>query len=197
LTEPVSKIGGRMSWSYSPLADLNLLKEFEDKVGFEKYAEGFGLLLDFGDDTGLRAGWSADPGFLARLTPFAQANGSGSFYALWQPEEGSDLATAPVVVFGDEGGAHVVARDLRELLQLLTLDIEITVEWEEAFFWQEEDGAEDGREHSVGHHRYLIWLHEVLGVAPVTDSSLLAGAQDEIGADFAEWLAEYLGDDLA
>src|SRR5689334_19351679 len=100
----------RSSWrwlpvgtAYSPVPELNLLKGFQDRVGFEDYAEGFGL-TDYNDTSGLRAGWSKDPGFLARLVPFAQANGTGSFYALWRLDDRADLAGLPIVVFGDEGG---------------------------------------------------------------------------------------------
>src|SRR4051794_33348434 len=97
---------------YSPVPELNLLMALQNRLGFENYADGFGL-TDFGDTSGVEAGWSKDPEFLSRLVPFAQANGTGSMYALWRVDDRSDLATLPVVVFGDEGGQHVVARNLR------------------------------------------------------------------------------------
>jgi hypothetical protein len=97
--------------------------------------------------------WSAEQAFLERVLAFAQANGSGSVYALWRPDDGADLAKAPVMVFGDEGGVRVVMRDIRDLLLLLTLDTEISVDWERADFWREEE-----EEHSPGHDRYLAWL---------------------------------------
>ena len=56
--------------------------------------------------------------------PFAQATGGGSFYALWSDGQTKTTSDMPVVVFGDEGGAHVVAENVRGLLQLLTYGVE-------------------------------------------------------------------------
>ena len=119
---------------YSPVAELNSLKNLQDRLGSESFADGFAL-LEYGDTSGV-VGWSADPEFTAKLVPFAQANGSGSFYALWRLDDRADLAALPVVVFGDEGGLHVVARNLRELFQLLGFDSEISVDWDSAYFYR-------------------------------------------------------------
>ena len=67
------------------------------------------------------------------MLPFAQANGSGSVYALWRVDDREDLGALPVVVLGSEGGFHVVARNLAELLQLLGFDAEIAVDWNDAY----------------------------------------------------------------
>src|SRR2546430_16116125 len=101
---------------HSPVPELNLLEELQDQLGPEHCSAGFELTA-YGDTSGLEAGWSKAPEFLGRLVPFGQATHSGSFYALWRVDDRADLATLPVVVFGDEGGQHVVARNLRELLR--------------------------------------------------------------------------------
>ena len=175
-----------MDATYSPVPELNLLKELQDRLGFENYAEGFGL-SDYNDNYGLAAGWSKEPEFLARLIPFAQANGSGSIYALWHLDEptgrATDLAALPVVVFGDEGGLHVVARDLRELLQLLALDAEVSVDWDDAHFYTD---SED--EHSNGHAEYVAWLARHFRLAaPEDHEALVTAAQEEFGQRFARW----------
>jgi hypothetical protein len=176
-----------MNASYSPVPELNLLKELQDRLGFENYAEGFGL-SDYDDDSGLAAGWSKDSEFLAGLIGFAQANGSGSIYALWRLDDRTDLATLPVVVFGDEGGLHVVARDLRELFQLLALDSEISVDWDDAHFYSD---AEE--EHSNGHSAYVAWLAEHFGLtAPEDHEALVTAAQEEFGQRFAQWARPFL-----
>lgn len=177
-----------MDTVYSPVAALNLLKDLEDRLGFENYAEGFGLFEEYGDTFGLVAGWSKDPGFSARLIPFAQANGSGSFYALWRLDDQMDLATLPVVVFGDEGGQHVVARNLRELFQLLGFDTEISVDWDSADFYRELDHP-----HTAGHAEYVAWLGQYFGL-PVTEDpdALVAVAQAELGQRFADWAQPFL-----
>jgi hypothetical protein len=61
---------------YSPVPELNLLMALQNRLGFETYADGFGL-TDFGDTSGVEAGWSKNPEFLSRLVPFAQATAPG------------------------------------------------------------------------------------------------------------------------
>ena len=176
-----------MDKAYSPVPELNLLKEFQDEAGFEDYAEGFGL-TDYNDNSGLRAGWSKDPEFLARLVPFAQANGTGSFYAFWRIDDRTDLATLPIVVFGDEGGQHVVARHLRELLQLLGFDAEISVDWDEAYYYRDDED-----EHRDGHDDYVAWLDQNFGLSPAEDpDSVVATAKAELGERFAAWTSDFL-----
>jgi hypothetical protein len=177
-----------MDTSYSPVPELNLLKELQDRLGFENYAEGFGL-TDYNDNAGLAAGWSKDSSFLARLVSFAQANGTGSIYALWRIDDRTDLATLPVVVFGDEGGQHVVARDLRELLQLLALDAVMSVDWESASF---SFGPED-EEHCEGHAEYVAWLLRNFDLTTAEDhDALVTAAQREFGERFADWVGPFL-----
>jgi hypothetical protein len=114
------RAGGRVTrWGaphepYSPVPELNLLWELQDWAGFEAYAQGFGLAR-FGDQSGLRAGWTEDDDALARLIPFAQATGTGSEYAFWRVDDRTDIGSLPVVVFGDEGGELVMARNVGDL----------------------------------------------------------------------------------
>ncbi|WP_436519598.1 hypothetical protein [Actinoplanes sp. HUAS TT8] len=169
------------------MPELNQLKAFQDEVGYEAYADGFGL-DDFGDRSGLEAGWSKDPEFLARVTPFARVTGGGSFYALWHVDSRADLATLPVVVFGDEGGQHVVARNLRELFRLLAYDTEITVDWDEAYYYRSEDQG-----HSDSHDTFVGWLAERFDLEPVEDpDEVMAVAQAEFGDSFTVWSNAYL-----
>lgn len=170
--------------TYSPIPELNLLKAFQDEHGYESYAEGFGL-DEWNDVSGLTAGWSKDPDFLARLTPFAQATGGGSFYALWAAGDG----THPIVVFGDEGGEHVVARDVRELFRLLTFDSEPMIDHDRVIFYRDDD---DHRP-SAAHGEFLAWLETHFGLAATDDPKQIVGvAQAEYGERFATWKSAYL-----
>ena len=117
-------------------AILEDLFHFEQEHGMESYSECF--YLSANDKTGIMT-WSEDPEFYNAFIEFAAANGSGSFYTLWLLED--DLDNCPVVVFGDEGGIHVVAANIRELLQLLTFDREISVDFDDAYFYKDEDEA--------------------------------------------------------
>ena len=179
-----------MDVPYSPIPELNLLRAFQERTGFEEYAEGFGL-SEYGDQACLKAGWSEDPAFLARLVPFAQANCSGSVYALWRVDDQPDNAGLPVVVFGDEGGQHVVARNVRELLQLLGYGPEISVDHDQAYFYLDDDWYEP----RAYHHDYVAWLAEQFGLAPAADpDQVIARAQEELGRQFASWASGFLAD---
>ncbi|SFF27753.1 hypothetical protein SAMN05421541_10873 [Actinoplanes philippinensis] len=169
--------------TYSPVPELNLLMAFQDEHGYESYSECFGL-DDWNDASGLTAGWSKDPAFLARLTPFARATGGGSFYALWDAGDG----TRPVVVFGDEGGEHVVARDVRELFQLLTFDSEPMVDHDGVTFYRSADD-----EHSDAHDEFVTWLQAHFGLPATDDPERIVGAaQAEYGERFTTWKSAYL-----
>ncbi|BAL91274.1 hypothetical protein AMIS_60540 [Actinoplanes missouriensis 431] len=176
-----------MSAAYSPVPELNLLKDFQDRYGYESYSQSFGL-DDWNDTSGLEAGWSKDPGFLAGLLPFARATGGGSFYALWRIDDRADLATLPVIAFGDEGGEHVVARDLRELFRLLTFDSEPSIGHEDLFFYRADD-----EDHSAHHDTFVTWLAGTFGLTPVDDpDEVVAAARDEFGERFTAWKSRYL-----
>lgn len=143
---------------FSPIPELNLLKEFYDATlddfwanGFEMY--GFGKEL-YEDE---------DPRLADRLIYFAQANGSGSLYGIWRKDDREDLATLPVVAMGDEGGLHLVARNLREFFQLLGAfprDAEPFIDWDSF-------GSLDGFE-PVENEHYLAWLERTFGLPAST-----------------------------
>ncbi len=168
---------------YSPLPELNALKGLYDSTG-RFIADGFEL-YDYDDKEHFPQELS-DPEFLSRLVPFAQANGSGSIYAIWRAAEETDLALSPVVVFGDEGGEHVVARDFRDFLRLLGHDVEITVDHDSAYYFREDDD-----EHSDSHEEFVAWLQE-RGLAPAEDpDAVVAAAQQVHGDRFRAWITPF------
>ncbi|MET9558185.1 hypothetical protein [Streptomyces sp. NPDC006645] len=182
-----------MSDTYSPIPELNLLKEFYDRRpalsdGFEMY--GYGqpdfVLVHWLDMAG-----SSDPelpGHLARLVPFAQASGSGSFYALWRCDDRADLATLPVIRFGDEGDLDVIASGLRDLFRLLAVDDE----------WYAVDDEERGEERSTDHAEYLVWLRRTFGLTPPDDPQVIIDAATaEYGHRFADWLRQFAAPEIA
>ncbi|WP_158850926.1 hypothetical protein [Saccharothrix deserti] len=129
-----------MSDTYSPVPELNLLKQLEDRIGGENISTGFDL-AEFGRTVGIDT-WSKDPEFLDSFLSFATANAGGSVYALWRIDDRANLADLPVVVFGDEGGIGLVARDLRELFQQLACDKALYVGDYDAGF-HDKAGSED------------------------------------------------------
>jgi hypothetical protein len=173
--------------AYSPVPTLNALHEFQEAHGYENYSEGFGL-TKFDDKSGLKAGWSEKPAFLAALIPFAQANGSGSFYALWNTGASKDMNEWPVVVFGDKGGEHVVASNVLELLRLITFDDEPLVEHDKVTFYK-------GKDHRASPEAkaYQRWLKATFNALPPTDhDALVASAQKKHQAAFNAWKRRFL-----
>jgi hypothetical protein len=97
-------------------AELEKLIYFQTNESNKKgYSDGFIIRIDKKD--GLKS-WCKEDGFLNRLLPFARANASGSFYALWIDDNNKPLNRLPVVVFGDEGGGHIVAENILQLMHL-------------------------------------------------------------------------------
>lgn len=161
-------------------AELAKLLVFQNETGFETYSDGFGLYVD--DKSGLRS-WSAKPEFLDGLLPFAQATGGGSFYALWLDGSGRSLSETPVVVFGDEGGMHVVASNVKELMQLLTFDVEPMIDHDAVSFYRTKD-----YEPRPSLSKFKDWLKAELGVDPVDEADrLVAAAQAKHKAAFDAW----------
>lgn len=173
-----------MSEAYSPIPELNLLKEFQDRIGPVYFSEGFEL-HEHGRDAGLHT-WSEDPDFLNSFIPFAQANGSGSDYALWRCDDRTDLATLPVVFVGDDGDLYVIARSLTELFQLLAVDSE---PFSDTGFL----APESTEEHSDGHLAYLTWLDQHFGLGPPEDLDALWTARKEYDDRFRAWASRFVG----
>jgi hypothetical protein len=172
---------------YSPIPELNELKDLFDQAG-DFLADGFEM-YDYDDKSMFLACDLTDPEFLSRLIPIAQANGTGSEYAIWRFDDREDLATLPIAVFGDEGGEHIVARNFQELLQLLGYDTEVMAEIESAYYYRGDDD-----EHSGAHELFVAWLRDRFGLAPTDDpDSIVKAAQDEFGERFHAWIEPYVG----
>ena len=164
--------------------ELRKLLEFDCRFVQGSYADGFGLYPHTVDDL---SSWSEDPEFQAALQPFAVANGSGSMYVFWTIED--DLARCPIVVFGDEGGHQIVAEDLRGLLALLTYDTEVSVGFDDVYYYRDEDDYEESPERE----QYLAWLNEQFGIEPVDDPDpIVARAQERYQGRFAEWIERFV-----
>ncbi|WP_433763752.1 hypothetical protein [Flavobacterium ginsenosidimutans] len=141
--------------NYKLPEDLVKLYEFEQEYGVETYSECFGLTIN-DDKTGIKT-WSEEEEFYNSFIEFAGANGSGSSYAYWLIDK--DLNNCPIVVFGDEGGVHVVAENTRKLIQLLTLDTEISVDFDYAYFYKDEEYYEE----SENKEEFQDWAKEQFG----------------------------------
>ncbi|MGI5352703.1 hypothetical protein ACQEU8_31655 [Streptomyces sp. CA-250714] len=168
--------------AYSPIPELNLLKEFDDRCE-ESYAP-WAWLDDFRELPFLRD----TPELMRGLIGFASANLSGSLYALWKRDDRDDLATLPVVLLGDEGGLHLVARDLREFFRLLAgLEAGLACDWDDVYERDEEE--------LPGRADYHAWLVDNFGLTPPEDAwDIIEAAEEELGKEWAEWIHPLLPD---
>jgi hypothetical protein len=156
-----------------------------NKSSFENYAQGFGVLID--DKGGLKS-WNKDASFLEKLFPFAQANGSGSFYAIWNDGTSKPINEMPIVVFGDEGGVHIVAENILQLLHLITFDTEISVDFDEIYFYKDEDDYEESEDLNA----FLQWLKGDYGLDQIQEpSAIISAAQEKHKEGFDKWFGQY------
>lgn len=172
---------------YDLTSELTDLKYFQDK--HLNYSDGFYLLAD--DKTGIKT-WSEDKSFVDRLMPFAQANGSGSIYAIWNDGTNNKINELPIVVFGDEGGVHIVAENIFQLMQILTFDTEIMVDFDQASFYKDEHAYKESKQNSL----YKNWLKENYKLDPVIDpNKIIVGAQNKHKVAFDNWFRQYCKDE--
>ena len=166
--------------------ELENLIEFAFNLSNNEYfSDGFDI-MPFG-----RAGletWSSEVDFLNRLIPFASANGSGSIYAIWIDDSNQSLSKMPIVVFGDEGGTHIVAESILQFLQLLTYDTEIEVDDNGVKFVKEKGKYQE----SENLKKYLEWLKVNYNLEQIeSPEKILKTAQDKYKQIFENWIGKY------
>ncbi|MEU6040456.1 hypothetical protein ABZ801_34120 [Actinomadura sp. NPDC047616] len=177
-----------MNVAYSPVPELNLLMELQQRLDGEFISDGFEL-IEFGEPR--HDGWSDAPEFLEGFLPFAYANSSGSLYALWRIDHRTDLASLPIAVFGDEGGIHLTALNLRDLLRQLACDRPISVDWGGADFGEYEGHHRESG--GQGHRTYLSWLEQHFSLTPPDDpNDLVRVAHAELGERFVGWVGRFV-----
>ncbi|WP_433462774.1 hypothetical protein [Spirillospora sp. CA-128828] len=168
------------------MPELNLLSELERRLEGEFISDGFEL-FEFGEPK--HDAWSDAQEFVEAFLPFAQATGSGSFYALWRIDDRADLATLPIVVFGDEGGVHLTGRNLRDLFCQLASDRPLSVDWSDACFGEYEGYHRERDGAPQAHQSYVAWLNQHFGLEPASDpNDLIEAARNDFGARFETWI---------
>ena len=168
-----------------PNALIKLVGFENDISSYENFAEGFGIGTDY--KSGLES-WSENPEFIKKLYPFGQANGSGSFYCIWDYNDELNLDQMPIVVFGDEGGVHIIAENILQLLQLLTYDTEISVDFDEAYFYKDKDEYEASEDHK----EFLKFVKTDFNIDLVSETeSIIKNAQNKFKEKFDKWFGQY------
>jgi hypothetical protein len=168
-------------------ASLLALVQFDVEIAQRHfYSDGFEFSLDT-EKTGLKT-YSSDEVFLNSIYEFANADGTGSSYAFWLKDGNNDLSDVPVVVFGSEGGFHVVARNFNELLQILTFDSEPMIDWDRVYYYKDSDDFEP----SSMSKEYRQWLKTECLLDPIDDADeIVKQAQKEYNDAFKNWVARF------
>ena len=170
--------------------ELNALLKFDAEVaqGYW-FSEGFEFSLDK-DRVGLKT-YSDDAKFLNSIYEFANADGTGSSYGFWLKDENLDLNKAPIVAFGSEGGFHIVAKNLSDLLQILTFDSEPMIDWDEIYYYKDLDDFEP----SPKSEAYCSWLKEKYAIDKIDNADeIVKAAQEEYQSLFKSWVEQYYQD---
>lgn len=167
--------------------ELVKLLDFENNISKEKfYSAGFELIVDL-EKYGLRT-YSEDLQFLNSILTFAIADGTGSLYGFWIKDNSHDLKKTPIVIFGSEGGYHIVARNIFELLQLLSYDVEPMVLWDRVFFYKDEHDFEPSDFARI----FKKWLLDNFKINEINDAEdIIRVAQSEYQEEFNTWMKTF------
>ena len=165
---------------------LELLK-FDNEVAVNNYfSDGFEFSIDK-EKIGLKT-YSDNVTFLNSIYEFANADGTGSSYGFWLKDNNSDLEQAPIVVFGSEGGYHVVASNLDELLQILTFDCEPMIDWDYISYYKDPDDFET----SSKSKEYREWLRNDCALSAIDNADeIVEKAQIAHKDSFNAWVNKF------
>lgn len=189
--------------NFKPYETPKALKMLMDITFDEKYTlpEGFEWLEDE-KNYSLKAGFSDNPEFLSKLFTFAQANHSGSIYALWKANENMSVEDFPVIMFGDEGGQMVVAENSNSFLEMLSIYAEPHISWDYSNAdnpygdpYIEYYDAEMDADYQETFQNYLNWLKLNFGIHPLNAaeaSKKSKNVQAKLQASFDEWVKPLL-----
>lgn len=148
------------------------------------FSEGFEFART--NDKLLISSWSNNEQFMEKLIPFGQASAGGSEYVLWLTE--NSLSNCPVLIFGDEGGVHCIADNIKELLRILSFDSEPIVGHKGVRFVKNENKSPMN-----SNFRTLL---SGLGIKPVSElneiEKIISEADRKYGSSFKEWLSQYV-----
>lgn len=165
---------------------LSLL-QFDNEIAQSKYfSDGFEFAVDK-EKSGLKT-YSENNVFLNSIYEFANADGTGSSYGFWLKDGNVNLEQVPIVAFGSEGGFHVVASNLDDLLQILTFDSEPMIDWDEIYYYKDPDDFEP----SAKSKEYIEWLKKVCALEPIENADdVVKKAQIEYKDSFNSWVGNF------
>ena len=167
--------------------ELVKLLEFENNIAKnEFYAAGFELTVTE-EKYGLKT-YSENVEFLNSILEFANADGSGSSYGFWSKNGAQNLKMAPIVIFGGEGGFHVVASNILELFQILLYDTEPMVSWDKVYYYKDESDFEPSEQSAA----FKKWVAENFKIdLTYKADDIVKAAQIKQQEEFKTWMEKY------
>lgn len=165
---------------------LQKLMAFEAEYGEESFSECFYLGSEVYKEPDMGQ-YSLDVDYFERLIEFATADGTGGTYCFWISEVNTELENAPIVFMGSEGHIQIIAKNIKELLQLLSFGPEIM----DGEFYKELEDFEEPE----NTEEYRIWLKEELGITPIKNlegnkevNTIIKKAIEEYEKPFKKWI---------
>ena len=170
----------------TPIELVKLLEFTNEISNCNYYSEGFELIVDT-EKAGLKT-CSEDQTFLSSIIGFANADHTGSIYGFWLINENKNFSEAPIIVFGSEGGSHIIAKNIRELFQILTFDSQPMVDWDDVSFYKDLNNYEPSTFSQV----FKDLLQETFNLAPIENPNLIVEkAQAKYQAELKNWFKNY------
>ncbi|MDM1398418.1 cell wall assembly protein [Myroides odoratimimus] len=175
--------------------EIKSLLEFQTSENIPSYYSNAIYLID--EDPGIIESISEEEEFVNSFVPFAEANSTGSIYAFWvQDKAVKSLDNCPIVVFGDEGGVFIVAKNIKELLQISAYDVEAVVFMEEFYFPDKEELIEEGEFDATEFNKeFLDWVRTDAKLKPILTieaiDEVIANAQDQFADDLEQFIAKF------
>lgn len=170
---------------YYPSQKLIDLLNFTNTISkSDWFSDGFELTIDTGKD-GLKT-YSNNLTFLKSFFVFANADNTGSVYAFWKISD--NLEDNPIVAFGDEGGFHIIAKNLDEFFQILAYDAEPMIDWENISYYKNESTYEQ----SKYINEYKKWLTDKYKISVNVDADIIVEKAKKVYQNkFNQWISEY------
>lgn len=170
--------------------ELTDLLNFQKSIAIgdhEKFTYQFCIGRDYSDKSGLN-GYSNDEEFTNSIIEFAKAAGYGSTYAFWIRNNNKNLSDAPILAVTNKDGIHIIAKNIRELLEILTFDVEPTLRWDEMYFYKDENFYEP----TDKTEEYKAWVLEKYGVKTTEyPAEIVNKAQEVYEVEFQNWFKKY------
>ncbi len=166
---------------------LTDLLQFDHALSPNKaFSQGFEFYTD--EENSMLKTYSNEDDFLNSFIVFAQADGTGSLYAFWITNQLQDLNRAPIVAFGGQGGYHIIAQNIQDLLTILTYDVEPMIDWDSVSYFKDEDDYEPSKYIDS----YRNWLAKNHSIAHTDNANeIMLKAQKETQVDFNNWIRQY------